>query len=389
MKKQFVVKAAIACAAVVLCGMFAACEPQKTKEGVKVEESGSASTSDTGAQSTAEQPDIVTIDRKYAKEFDLDQYIVLKDYSEFRVARAAVEISDEDVNSILDELYLNSFPSELGIKDRAVALGDSVKIDYCGKKDGVAFDGGTAEDATLTIGSGQFIDGFEDGLIGVNPGETVDLTLTFPENYGSEELNGQTVIFTVTVNSIIPEEKFDEAVQGIIPEVDTVEGLRQYIYDYLVLYEQSQNQDAYEEEIMDTFLEKYVEFKEIPQEWSDYYYHQVRNYFITTAFQYGMNPDELVQNYYGGTDLETFATDYADLATRRDMAMQAVARKENVILQSDSELEDMLSRIASDAGYDTIESYLDYLGGVTREDFRQDYDYEQGFTFIIELASQE
>lgn len=389
MKKQFVVKAAIACAAVVLCGMFAGCEPQKTKEGVKVEESGSASTSDTGAQSTAEQPDIVTIDRKYAKEFDLDQYIVLKDYSEFRVARAAVEISDEDVNSILDELYLNSFPSELGIKDRAVALGDSVKIDYCGKKDGVAFDGGTAEDATLTIGSGQFIDGFEDGLIGVNPGETVDLTLTFPENYGSEELNGQTVIFTVTVNSIIPEEKFDEAVQGIIPEVDTVEGLRQYIYDYLVLYEQSQNQDAYEEEIMDTFLEKYVEFKEIPKEWSDYYYHQVRNYFITTAFQYGMNPDELVQNYYGGTDLETFATDYADLATRRDMAMQAVARKENVILQSDGELEDNLSRIASDAGYNSVDAYLDYLGGVTREDYRQDYDYEQGFTFIIELASQE
>ena len=377
MKKQFVLRCAVVCAAVALCGVFTGCDGLPTKEsGVSIVNEGSQAASGEASGTEASEPELIQVDRKYATEFDLDQYVTLKDYSDFRVKRDPVEVSDDDVNDLLDEIYLSSFPSDLGIKDCAVELGDSVKIDY----------GGTAEDATLTIGSGEFIDGFEDGLIGVMPGETVDLTLTFPEQYKSEELAGQTVIFTVTVNSIIPEEKFDEAVKGIIPEIETVEDLRQYIYDYLVMYGQSGTQEDYEEEIMDTFVTNYVEFKEIPAEWSDYYYSQVRNYFITAAFQYGLNPDELVQEYYGGADLESFAKDYADLATRRDMAMQAVARKENLTLKSDGELEEILSKYASDAGYGSVE---EYLGEATREDFRQDYNYEQGFSFIIDLASQE
>lgn len=84
---------------------------------------------------------------------------------------------------------------------RAVEEGDTVAIDYVGKKDGVAFEGGTGS-YDLTIGSGAFIDGFEDGLIGHTIGETVDLNLTFPEDYGSEDLAGQDVVFTVTINGI-------------------------------------------------------------------------------------------------------------------------------------------------------------------------------------------
>ena len=83
-----------------------------------------------------------------------------------------------------------------------VAKGDTANIDYVGKKDGVAFDGGTANGYDLTIGSGSFIPGFEDGLIGAIIGETVDLNLTFPKDYGNEELNGAKVVFTVKVNYV-------------------------------------------------------------------------------------------------------------------------------------------------------------------------------------------
>ncbi len=79
--------------------------------------------------------------------------------------------------------------------------GDTVAIDYVGTKDGVAFDGGTGS-YDLTLGSGQFIDGFESGLVGHTVSETVELTLTFPENYGSEELAGPDVVFTVTINGV-------------------------------------------------------------------------------------------------------------------------------------------------------------------------------------------
>ncbi len=92
-----------------------------------------------------------------------------------------------------------------------VADGDIVNIDYVGKKDGVAFEGGTAAGANLEIGSGSFIDGFESGLIGVNVGETVDLNLTFPKEYGSAELAGQAVVFTVKVNYIQTDEPMTES----------------------------------------------------------------------------------------------------------------------------------------------------------------------------------
>ena len=87
-------------------------------------------------------------------------------------------------------------------KNEKVKKGDTANIDYVGKKDGVAFDGGTAQGYQLEIGSGTFIDGFEDGLVGVMPGETVDLNLTFPKEYPSEELAGKKVVFKVKVNEI-------------------------------------------------------------------------------------------------------------------------------------------------------------------------------------------
>ena len=88
--------------------------------------------------------------------------------------------------------------------DRAVETGDTVNIDYEGKKDDVAFDGGTAQGYDLTIGSGSFIAGFEDGLIGAAPGETRELALSFPEDYKvNPDLAGTDVVFTATVNSLL------------------------------------------------------------------------------------------------------------------------------------------------------------------------------------------
>ena len=378
MKKRSLMKPVITLATVLLSAALAGCSTGETKESASAQESQATDSSEREALQT-------TVGRTYAKDMDLDQYVTLKDYQDFRVKQDEIEVSEEEVEELLDNVYLNSFPSELGIKDRAVAMGDSIKLDYSGTKDGVAFDGGTAQDQTLTIGSGRFIDGFEDGLVGVMPGETVELNLTFPESYDSADLAGQAVVFTVTVHSIIPEEKMDEAVRGIIEEVNTVEELRQYIRDYLKTTAEMDAQEEYEEKIMDAFLEEICEFKELPAEWKDYYYNQARNYFISMALQYGTDPDTLVQYYYG-TDLETFVTDYADLATRRDLAMQAVARKENLLLQSDEELDELLEQYAQEAG---SESVADYLGENSKEDFRQDYHYEKGFSFIIELASRE
>ena len=123
-------------------------------------------------------------------------------------------ITDEDVDAYLDYYVL---PSYMESVDGAAQEGDTVNIDYVGKKDGVAFDGGTASGYDLKLGSGQFIDGFEDGLIGHKKGEQVQLDLTFPENYGSAELAGAAVTFDVTINDV---KRTPELTDGLAAEID-------------------------------------------------------------------------------------------------------------------------------------------------------------------------
>ena len=112
------------------------------------------------------------------------------------------EVTDEQVDELARSVYNDALTAEYGITDRAVAVGDKVNINYAGTQDGVAFEGGTADNQSLVIGSGSFIEGFEDGLVGVMPGETVELNLTFPEDYMNADMAGVEVVFTVTVNFI-------------------------------------------------------------------------------------------------------------------------------------------------------------------------------------------
>lgn len=130
----------------------------------------------------------------------LNKYIDLGEYKGIKVDTKSDEFKkfyDSAVSSDIssNDLYVRKTEGE-------VSNGDTVNIDYIGKKDGIAFDGGTAEGYDLTIGSNSFIEGFETGLIGKKIGETVDLNLTFPENYNSSELAGKAVVFTVKINYV-------------------------------------------------------------------------------------------------------------------------------------------------------------------------------------------
>ena len=113
-------------------------------------------------------------------------------------------MTDADIDAELDALR-QQYPAV--VEGRAAKEGDVANIDYVGTKDGVAFDGGTASGYNLSLGNGGFIDGFEDGVVGMMPGEEKDLNLTFPEEYHSAELAGQDVVFHVTLNQLMsPEE---------------------------------------------------------------------------------------------------------------------------------------------------------------------------------------
>ena len=377
MKKKNLIKPALACATILLCAALTACDGAGKNSGE----------AENGGQATNSSEATTTPTRTYAKDMDLTKYITLKDYKNFRVEREKINVDESQVDMLVDNVYYGSFPKELGIMDRAVAEGDRAIIDYEGKIDGVAFDGGTAQEQVLEIGSHTFIDGFESGLIGVMPGETVDLNLRFPDDYRTADLAGKPVVFTVKVHSIIPEEKLDEAVMGIIDEVNSVADLRQYVYDYLYSLEESNTNEDYEEKIIDAFLDEMCEFKELPQEWIDYYRQTMNNNVVVYALQQATDPETVIQNYYG-MGLEEFLTTYSDIAVRRELAMLAVAKNEGLSLDDDAKLDAELANMAALYDEESVDSFL-ANNGITKEDFRQDYSYELALEYILELAKQE
>ncbi|MCI6431373.1 MAG: trigger factor [Oliverpabstia sp.] len=154
-------------------------------------------------------------------EIDVEKCVTLGEYKGITVEKTIEPVTDEDVEQEIQSA-LESYPVE--VTNRSVQEGDTVNIDYVGRIDGEEFEGGSDEGALLKIGSGQFIEGFEDGLIGASKGETRVLALTFPQNY-TEDLAGKAVEFTVTVNTINEplEEPNDEWVAANIEGYYTVE----------------------------------------------------------------------------------------------------------------------------------------------------------------------
>ena len=128
--------------------------------------------------------------------------VTLGEYKGIEVVMESTDVTDAEIQVRLDNFVASNATVE-EITDRTdVQDGDVANIDYVGKIDGEAFDGGSAEGTDLTIGSGTFIDGFEEQLVGATVGETIDINVTFPENYTSKDLAGKEATFTVTINSI-------------------------------------------------------------------------------------------------------------------------------------------------------------------------------------------
>lgn len=161
---------------------------------------------ESSVSSEAESGTVITAKELLAAtDYSISDYVTLmEDYDKIPVTlENDYTVTDEMIETFANVQLLSSLSDYKETEKQVVEDGDIANIDYEGKKDGVAFDGGTAQGYNLEIGSGTFIPGFEDALIGMKVGETRDIDLTFPEDYKSEELAGQDVVFTVTVNSIM------------------------------------------------------------------------------------------------------------------------------------------------------------------------------------------
>ena len=230
--------------------------------------------------------------------------------------------------------------SEKQVTDRAAADGDTVNIDYAGSVDGVAFSGGTYSGYSLTLGSGTFIDGFEDQIVGHTPGETFDVTVTFPEGYSDSTdsegntvvLSGKKAVFSVTLN-YISEKVLPELTDAWVAEnygesdgVHTVEELK-------ALYQKMLYNTNLQNAIMDDLLANST-FKELPKEVTDYQVNQCLNYYYTMANYYGYDLDSFVQTaagYENADDLLEGMSDSITTYSKEALLYQAVAETLDIV----------------------------------------------------------
>lgn len=280
--------------------------------------------------------------------------VSVKDYKGLKVeAVEAAEVTDAEVeDSIAYTMTVTAadYAEQYGIKDRAAAEGDTVLINYKGMLDGVAFDGGTAEKQTLTLGSKTFIDGFEDAIIGHMPGETFDINVTFPEDYGNEELNGKAVVFTIDFHAIVPTEITDEIATVIVGKEITVDEYKAQVKEDLEVSNEQTAEADYENAVYTAFLSN-CEMKNYPEEELDKWIAIMEDSYGMYASYYGMETDEFLEMYYG-TSCEALAKEQVLFR----YAAELVAEEEGLTLSLE-EYEKMATEAATNYGYESLEAY--------------------------------
>lgn len=226
---------------------------------------------------------------------DITGYVTLGEYKGVTVDAVDATVTDEDVEKRIQDTIKNNTTYKDTKKDYKAAKGDQVVIDYVGKIDGKAFDNGSANDQTLVLGSKQYIDGFEDGIIGHTAGSTFDIQVTFPTNYGNKDLAGKKATFTITLDSIknpVVPELNDAFVQKVSDKSKTVEEYRKEVRTNLEESAKQNKADQEEQAVWNAVLTN-AKVSEYPEDLVEYYTYTSRKQVITEiASSYNMKLED-------------------------------------------------------------------------------------------------
>lgn len=405
MKKNYRIIAALAASMVMLCacGKEAATETatEATTEATADEAAQSTAdvSTDAAAEGTSGSIDVSGLEAVTLNDVDIDSLVKLGDYKGITLDLKKTEVTDADVEDSLKSAYSQN-PNMKEVTDRAIESGDTANIDFVGKYADTKeeFQGGSGQGYDLVIGSGSFIDGFEDGLIGVKKGETVDLNLTFPEDYGAADLAGKDVIFTVTVNSIkvADEEPSDEWVKGLgLEDVENMDQFRAHLREEL----EADADTQYNEDLKNAAVELVADnatVDEMPEKLYNRYYIQMvdslKSYVQQIYYTYGAQVSEMeyVQTVMQNNGLtgtpEDYLKDLANQQTKRIMVLQAIANKEGIEVSQETIdkyiQEDYDNYFKS--SYNTID---EFKATFDTEDYREQIMAEQVADFLVENAN--
>ena len=324
---------------------------------------------------------------KFTCEVFVKPDVVLGEYKGVSVKKETTLVTDAEVDAKLEE-ERSKQAVEAEVEGRAVAEGDTVNLDYAGSVDGVAFAGGTAEGQTLKIGSGSFIPGFEEQMVGMNIGEEKDLNVTFPEKYHSEELAGKAAVFHVKVNSITETQlpALDDDFAKDISEFDTLEEYKADIRAKLEKDAAERDNNNFTNAVIEKVLENAA--VEIPEAMIERQIDSMMRDFEYRLMGNGLKLDDFLK--YTGSDMQAFRENYRGQAIKSVKAHLVLEQIEKVeaIDATEEQIDKQLEAFAAQTGK-TVEEFKASLSESDIEYFKADAIRDNCVKFLADNAKAE
>ncbi len=307
--------------------------------------------------------------------------VSIEGYKGVEITKNPVEVTEEDVDAELTKVQDRN-SRMVTVEDRAAQNGDTVEIDFDGYVDGVAFEGGKAENFNLTLGSGQFIPGFEDQVVGHNTGDEFDVNVTFPEEYHAEELKGKPAVFKIKLHEIKAKElpEVDDDFIKDISEFDTVEAYRADVKEKLTVSRQKQADDAADNQLIDALVEKLQ--GEIPEAMYQNRINDDINEFAYRLQSQGLDLKTYMQ--YTGMDEQGIRDSFKPQAERQvkvRLALEKIVSLENIV-PTDEEIEAEYAKMANVYQMDVEK----IKGFVSKEDLALDIAVEKAMGIVRDNA---
>ena len=312
--------------------------------------------------------------------------VKLGKYKGVKVDKADVEVTEEEINAAIDRERENN-ARNITVEDRPVKDGDMTMLDFEGFVDGVAFEGGKGENYPLTIGSGAFIPGFEEQLVGAEIGKEVEVNVTFPEDYQAEDLKGKAAVFKCTVKEI-KEKEFPEIDDEFASEVSEFDTLAEYKADVKKNLEErkaKEAKDAKEEAVIEAIIE--ASEMDIPEAMIETQQRQMVDEFAQRITMQGLSMEQYMQ--FTGSNYNQMIEQIKPQAEKRiksRLVLEAIAAAEKIEVTD----EDYENEIASMAEVYQMEpaKVKEMLGEREEKNIRQDLAVKKAAEFVVEQAKE-
>lgn len=323
----------------------------------------------------------------FTAEVALKPEVTLGTYKGVKVAKAEVEVSDEEVDAEVNK-ERESNARTITVEDRAVQDGDMTVIDFEGFVDGVAFEGGKGENYPLTIGSGAFIPGFEEALIGAQIGVETDVNVTFPEDYQAEELAGKAAVFKCTVKEIKVKElpELDDEFASEVSEFETLAEYKEDVKKKLAEKKETEAKNAKEEAVIDAIIAEAS--MEIPDAMVETQQRQMIEDFSQRIQSQGLTMEQYMQ--YTGMTASKLLDQAKPQALKRiqsRLVLEAVAAAEG-ITASEEEFEAEAAKMA-EAYKMEADKVKELLGENGKKQVMEDICVNKAVAFAVENAEEE